>query len=76
MARVDVVEAPFTAGRTFTEPTERPLPSTAITRFTSLREKISFSVDRLGVPVLIKTSYFRIGQPRGVGSLRATPIGW
>jgi len=73
-ARVDVVEAPFTAGRTFTEPTERPLPSTAITEIHESREKISFSVDRLGVPVLIKTSYFPNWSAEGaLGPYRATP---
>ena len=73
-ARVDVVEAPFIGGRTFTESTERLLPSVSITDIRESREKISFSVDRLGVPVIVKASYFPNWSAAGaLGPYRATP---
>ena len=73
-ARVDVAEAPYIGGRTFTESTERLLPSVSITDIRESREKISFSVDRLGVPVIVKTSYFPNWSAVGaLGPYRATP---
>ena len=72
--RVDVLEAPFIGGRTFTEPSERALPPISITEIRESREKITFSVDRVGVPVMVKTSYFPNWSAAGaLGPYRATP---
>ena len=73
-SRVDVANAAFVGGRSFTAPTERPLPSISVTDVREGGERISFSVDRVGVPVVIKTSYFPNWSAKGaVGPYRATP---
>ena len=60
--------------RLFTESTERLLPSISVTDIRESREKISFSVDRLGVPVIVKASYFPNWSVAGaLGPYRATP---
>lgn len=53
---------------------KRPLPPVRVSKIRSDEDSISFRVDRVGVPVLVKTSYFPNWQARGAdGPWRATP---
>lgn len=53
---------------------KKSLPPVRVSRIRSDDDSISFRVDRVGVPVLVKTSYFPNWQARGAdGPWRATP---
>ena len=52
----------------------RPLPAVAVTDVRTEREALSFRVDRVGVPVLVRTSYFPGWRASGAdGPWRAAP---
>ncbi|GAC1517720.1 MAG: hypothetical protein NVS1B12_05320 [Acidimicrobiales bacterium] len=55
-------------------PPRVPLPPVAVTAITMTDDRISFDVDRTGVPVLVRTSYFPNWQAAGAnGPWRVTP---
>ncbi|RPI10748.1 MAG: hypothetical protein EHM63_02690 [Actinobacteria bacterium] len=55
-------------------PEERPLQPVEVTNITTDDDRISFDVDRVGVPVLVKASYFPNWQASGAdGPWRVTP---
>lgn len=55
-------------------PPRTPLPPVAVSGITMTDDRISFDVDRPGVPVLVKTSYFPNWQAAGArGPWRVTP---
>lgn len=55
-------------------PEHRPLPSAQVSNIDMDRNRISFDVDRVGSPVLVKTSYFPNWQVRGAeGPWRVAP---
>ncbi|MHB1535087.1 MAG: hypothetical protein ACYC1D_10895 [Acidimicrobiales bacterium] len=79
-ARWDVFEAasgPKSWARvsaTDPNPPQRPLPPVQVSHIKEGTESISFNVDRTGVPVLVKTSYFPNWQAQGAGRVyRVTP---
>jgi hypothetical protein len=56
------------------QPARVPLPTVHVTGVRVTADTIAFHVDTLGVPVLVKTSYFPNWQATGaVGPYRATP---
>lgn len=59
---------------TDTRPPRTPLPAVKVSGIRQTQETISFNVDRTGVPVLVKTSYFPNWQVSGgKGVWRVTP---
>jgi hypothetical protein len=53
---------------------KKALPPVAVTNIHSTESSISFDVDRVGVPVMVKTSYFPNWEASGAdGPYRATP---
>jgi hypothetical protein len=55
-------------------PEERPLQPVEVTNITTDDDRISFDVDQVGVPVLVKASYFPNWQASGAdGPWRVTP---
>ncbi|MDP6286743.1 MAG: hypothetical protein QF548_02525 [Acidimicrobiales bacterium] len=57
-----------------TEPERRPLPAVEVTNVVSGVDSVSFRVDRVGVPVLVRTSYFPNWKVEGAdGPWRTTP---
>ena len=57
-----------------TDPERRSLPAVAVTDIVSGVDSVSFRVDRVGVPVLVRTSYFPNWKADGAdGPWRATP---
>jgi len=79
-ARIDVTQPsedtkPVGTGVTVEEPPRRALPEVTVSRIrTDARGNVSFSVDRLGVPVLVKTSYFPNWRASGAeGPWRVAP---
>ncbi len=57
-----------------TDPERRSLPSVEVTDIVSGVDRVSFRVDRVGVPVLVRTSYFPNWTVDGAdGPWRATP---
>ena len=57
-----------------TDPERRSLPAVAVTDVVSGVDSVSFRVDRVGVPVLVRTSYFPNWKADGAdGPWRATP---
>jgi hypothetical protein len=55
-------------------PTRHPLPEVKVTNIKTTDDRISFDVDRVGVPVLVKSSYFPNWQAGGAkGPWRVTP---
>jgi hypothetical protein len=55
-------------------PPTRPLPPVTISNTSSSTDSISFDVDRVGVPVLVRTSFFPNWQADGAdGPYRVTP---
>ena len=57
-----------------TEPEERPLPSTEVSNLEVDRDAISFDVTEVGVPVLVKVSYFPNWRVSGAeGPFRVSP---
>ena len=57
-----------------TEPERRSLPAVEVTDVVSGVDSVSFRVDRVGVPVLVRTSYFPNWKVEGAdGPWRATP---
>jgi hypothetical protein len=57
-----------------THPPVRPVPKTTVSDISQGSDTISFRVDRLGTPVLIKTSYFPNWKASGAsGPWRVTP---
>jgi hypothetical protein len=64
-ARVDALD---------TTPPKKPEPSTTVSDVKLTEEAVSFNVSRVGVPVLVKVSYFPNWQVSGAeGVYRATP---
>ena len=56
------------------QPERRPLPAVVIRDVQAGVDTVSFRVDRLGVPVLVRTSYFPNWEVEGaLGPWRATP---
>ena len=56
------------------DPERRSLPAVAVTDIVSGVDSVSFRVDRVGVPVLVRTSYFPNWKVDGAdGPWRATP---
>lgn len=52
----------------------RPVPPVAVSRIRTTDDRISFEVDRVGTPVLVKTSYFPNWKASGAdGPYRVTP---
>ncbi len=61
-------------GFTVEEAESKPLPQVTITDVDEQQDSISFSVDRTGVPVMVRVSYFPNWQVKGAkGPYRATP---
>jgi hypothetical protein len=57
-----------------TEPERRSLPAVEVTDVVSGVDSVSFRVDRVGVPVLVRTSYFPNWKVEGAdGPWRTTP---
>ena len=55
-------------------PERRPLPPVSVTDITTGVDSISFHVDRIGVPVMVRTSFFPNWEASGAdGPWRATP---
>jgi hypothetical protein len=67
------------AGETYTEPTlpaapRVELPQVAVSNVSMARESLEFDVDQVGVPVLVKVSYFPNWKADGAdGPYRVTP---
>jgi hypothetical protein len=56
------------------QPERRPLPAVVVRDVEAGVDTVSFRVDRLGVPVLVRTSYFPNWEVEGaLGPWRATP---
>ncbi len=72
--RVDVLDQMSTVRARFAPSLERPLAAVSVTEIVDERERISFSVDRVGIPVVVKTSYFPNWSAKGaLGPYQATP---
>ena len=72
--RVSITTSPFLGQTKYSDSTLEPLPPVVISEIEESQDGISFSVDRPGVPVLVKTSYFPNWSVSGAeGPYRATP---
>jgi len=72
--RVGVNDPSFIGRSSFAAPEERPLPAISVTNIVEEGDRISFSVDQTGVPVLVKASYFPNWSVKGgLGPYRSTP---
>ncbi|HJL99075.1 MAG TPA: hypothetical protein QF846_05415 [Acidimicrobiales bacterium] len=72
--RVGLDDPSFIGRSSFASPEERPLPAISVTNIVEEGDRISFSVDETGVPVLVKASYFPNWSVKGgLGPYRATP---
>lgn len=72
--RIKVNEPSFLGRSTFSEPLKKPLPPVSVTNILEKGETINFTVDQVGVPVLVKASYFPNWSVEGaLGPYRATP---
>lgn len=72
--RININEPSFLGRTSFGEPLKNPLPALSVTNIVEEGDTISFSVDQVGVPVLVKASYFPNWSVDGaLGPYRATP---
>ena len=72
--RININESSFLGRTSFGEPLKSPLPALSVTNIVEEGDTISFSVDQVGVPVLVKASYFPNWSVDGaLGPYRATP---
>jgi len=72
--RIKINEPSFLGRSTFSDSLKKPLPPVSVTNILEKGETISFTVDQLGVPVLVKASYFPNWSVEGaLGPYRATP---
>ena len=72
--RVEVVEETSSARASFAASRKRPLPGVLVTEIDEESQRISFTVDQVGIPVVVKTSYFPNWSARGaLGPYQATP---
>ena len=72
--RVGVNDPSFIGRSSFAAPEERRLPAISVTNIVEEGDRISFSVDQTGVPVLVKASYFPNWSVKGgLGPYRSTP---
>ena len=72
--RININEPSFLGRTSFGEPLKSPLPALSVTNIVEEGDTISFSVDQVGVPVLVKASYFPNWSVEGaLGPYRATP---
>ena len=63
-----------TSAPVFAHSQKRPLSAVAVTKVVEEGERISFTVDQVGIPVVVKTSYFPNWSSKGaLGPYRATP---
>jgi hypothetical protein len=74
LAPPDPDGAPHASLTRFSAAPRRALPPVQISSVEAGRERLSFSVDRTGIPVLVKVSYFPNWSVRGAeGPFRVTP---
>ncbi len=72
--RIGIDHPSFIGRSSFAESEERRVPSISVTNIVEDGDRISFSVDQTGVPVLVKASYFpNWSVSGGLGPYRATP---
>ena len=72
--RINVNEPSFLGRSSFSDPLKTELPALSVTNISEEGDTISFSVDQVGVPVLVKASYFPNWSAEGaLGPYRATP---
>ncbi len=72
--RINVNEPSFLGRSSFSDPLKKELPALSVTNISEEGDTISFSVDQVGVPVLVKASYFPNWSAEGaLGPYRATP---
>ncbi len=67
-------QVPFGAKTTIGTAVERPLPTVGVSEIVETDSQVSFRVDRVGVPVVVKVSYFPNWRVRGAdGPYRLAP---
>ena len=72
--RINITGPSFLGRSIFADPLKSPLPAVSVTNIVEEGDIISFSVDQVAVPVLVKASYFPNWSVEGaLGPYRATP---
>ncbi len=72
--RIDVLKNVSTSRSTFSSSLEQPLAAVSVTEIVDEGQRISFTVDQVGIPVVVKTSYFPNWSSKGaLGPYHATP---